>query len=162
MASKLDWVVLRALEFNRGDMIIFANMALFAFYSACLRLRPPVSLASFLFALSVPAALINVPWAWYEHANGDVFVPNMLSLGAVAYAGLFTSIVAYLCWSRGVEALGPGRASVFLHMIPVFNTLMGVTILGEQPQPYHAVGLALILTGVALTALAAPRAPARS
>lgn len=151
MASKLDWGVLTSLTFNKGDVIIFANMALFALYSAFLRLRPPVSLASFLFALSIPAALINVPWAWYEHESGFAFVPSALSLGAVVYAGLFTSIVAYICWSRGVEALGPGRAGVFLHMIPVFNTVMGVTILGEQPQVYHAVGLALILTGVLLT-----------
>jgi drug/metabolite transporter (DMT)-like permease len=158
MASKLDLAVLQALEFNRGDVIIFANMALFAFYSACLRLRPPVSLASFLFALSIPAALINVPFAWYEHATGFVFEPSALSLGAVVYAALFTSIVAYICWSRGVEALGPGRAGVFLHMIPVFNTLMGTMLLGEQLKVYHAVGLALILTGVALTS----RAPARS
>jgi drug/metabolite transporter (DMT)-like permease len=151
MASKLDWAVLASLTFNRGDVIIFANMALFAVYSACLRLRPPVALASFLFALSIPAALINLPWALYEHTSGFALQPNPLSIGAALYAALFTSIVAYLCWSRGVEAFGPGRAGVFLHMIPVFNTVMGVAILGEQPQLYHGVGLALILTGVALT-----------
>jgi drug/metabolite transporter (DMT)-like permease len=158
MVSKLDPAVLAAMTFNEGDVIIFANMALFAFYSACLRLRPPVSLTSFLFALSIPAALINVPWAYYEHINGFAFEPSALSVGAVAYAALFTSIVAYLCWSRGIEILGPGRAGVFLHLIPIFNTAMGTALLGETLQIYHAVGLALILSGVFLATR--PRAAA--
>ncbi len=151
MVSKLDPAALANLEFNRGDVIIFANMAVFALYSACLRLRPPVALSSFLFAISIPAAMINLPWAVYEHLSGFTFIPSPMSLGAVAYAGLLTSIVAYLCWSRGVEALGPGRASVFLHTIPVFNTLFGTFLLGETLQPYHAAGFVLILAGVWLT-----------
>jgi drug/metabolite transporter (DMT)-like permease len=162
MVSRLDLNVLASLTFNRGDLIIFANMVLFAFYSACLRLRPPVSLASFLFAISIPAALINAPWALYEQTQGLAFQPELLGLGAVVYAALFTSIVAYVCWSRGVEALGPGPAGVFLHLIPIFNTGLGTVLLGEVPQVYHAVGLALILSGVFLTTWAAAPAPARS
>ena len=151
ITSRLDLDVLARMEFNRGDLIIFANMALFAAYSACLRLRPPIALGSFLFALSLAAAAVNLPWAIYEHAIGFEFVPGPKSLGAVAYAAIFTSIVAYLCWSRGVEAIGPGRAGVFLHLIPVFNFAFGSLLLGEPVQTYHGVGLALILLGVALT-----------
>jgi drug/metabolite transporter (DMT)-like permease len=151
MISQLDPAVLGGLDFNRGDLIIFANMALFALYSACLRLRPPVALTSFLFAISIPAALINLPWAIYEHASGLTFVVTPQSVGAVVYASLATSIVAYLCWSKGVERLGPGRASVFLHTIPVFNTLFGTVLLGEQLQAYHGVGFCLILLGVWMT-----------
>jgi drug/metabolite transporter (DMT)-like permease len=156
MVSRLDPAALADLAFNRGDLIIIVNMALFALYSACLRLRPPVALSSFLFALSLPAALINLPWAYHEHVSGLRFEPSAMSFGAVAYAGLFTSIVAYICWSKGVESLGPGRAGVFLHLIPLFNTVLGTSLLGERPELHHAVGLGLILTGVALTARADP------
>lgn len=151
IASRLDLHVLRHMEFNRGDLIIFANMALFAGYSAFLRKRPPIALGSFLFALAIAAAAANIPWAIYEHISGYVFVPSPKSLGAVAYAAIFTSIVAYVCWSRGVEAIGPGRAGVFLHLIPVFNFGFGMALLNEPVRLYHGVGLALILVGVWLT-----------
>jgi drug/metabolite transporter (DMT)-like permease len=154
MVSRLDPATLASMAFNRGDLIIFLNMALFAVYSACLRLRPPVALSSFLFALSLPAALVNLPWAMAEHAVGLTFEPSALSIGAVAYAAIFTSIVAYVCWSRGVEILGAGRAGVFLHLIPLFNTVLGTALLDEQPELHHFIGLALILAGVALTARA--------
>lgn len=162
MVSKLDPGTLATLSFNRGDLIIIANMALFAVYSACLRLRPPVALSTFLFALSIPAALINVPWAWAEHAQGFAFDVTPMSVGGSLYAALFTSIVAYVCWSRGIEILGPGRAGVFLHLIPLFNTAFGTVLLGESLQPHHVVGLALILVGVFLTARSRRAEPVRS
>jgi drug/metabolite transporter (DMT)-like permease len=159
MVSKLDLGNLAALAFNHGDVIIFANMVMFALYSAYLRWRPPVALASFLFAISIPSALVNLPFAIAEHLTGSSFPITPLAIGAVVYAGLLTSIVAYLSWSRGVEALGPGRASVFLHTIPVFNTLFGTFLLGEALQVYHAVGFALILAGVWLTTCGSGRGP---
>jgi drug/metabolite transporter (DMT)-like permease len=162
MVSRLDPTAFANLAFNRGDLIIIVNMALFAVYSACLRLRPPVALTSFLFALSLPAALFNLPWALAEHVSGFQFEPSPLSFGAVVYAAFFTSILAYVCWSKGVEALGAGRAGVFLHLIPLFNTAFGTALLGEQPELHHAVGLALILTGVALTARSQAGPPAKA
>lgn len=151
IACRLDLDVLAHMQFNRGDLIIFANLALFACYSAFMRLRPPIALGSFLFALALASAAANVPWAIHEHLAGQTFVPSPLSLGAVGYAAIFTSIIAYVCWSRGVEAVGPGRAGVFLHLIPVFNFAFGILLLGEPVRAYHGVGLALILTGVWMT-----------
>lgn len=162
MVSRLELATLQALEFNRGDVIIFANMGLFAGYSVFLRKRPDIALISFLFALSLGAAAANLPWAIYEHVTGYVFTPNLRSLGAVVYAALFTSIVAYVCWSRGVEAMGSGRAGVFLHLIPVFNMAFGVLLLGEPVQLYHGVGLALILLGVFMTGLGGTRQGGRA
>ena len=112
MVSKLDPTTFATLAFNRGDVIIFANMLLFAVYSAALRWRPQVSLPTFLFALSLPAAAINLPSPSSSMPRASVRASAM-SLGAVAYATVFTSIVAYVCWSRGVELLGPGVPACF-------------------------------------------------
>jgi drug/metabolite transporter (DMT)-like permease len=70
---------------------------------------------------------------------------NLLSL---AYVAVFPSIIAYLCFNRGVQLIGANRAAPFFHVVPVFGAVMAIAFLGERPQLFHVVGFALVLTGV--------------
>ena len=54
---------LASLSFNGGDLIIIANMVLWAIYAACLRLRPDVHPMTFMLAMAVIAGLGNLPFA---------------------------------------------------------------------------------------------------
>ncbi len=148
--AKGDPAVLAALHFNGGDLIILANMALFAVYSACLRLRPAMHWMTFIIALSVVSALANVPLAILEAQDGEPLRANWLTAGTVAYVGIFASVIAYGCWSHGVEKIGAARASVFLHLIPLYGALLSTLLLGETIGLHHAVGLVLIFAGVTL------------
>ena len=151
IVSQLDIDRLSSLTFNTGDLIIFGNMILWGFYSACLRLRPPVPVTSFLFVLATVAAFVNLPMAWFELARGqELNVADPMTLGVIAYTALFSSITAYLCWSRGIEIMGTARASAFLHLIPLFGATLGYAIFAEPLKVYHLVGFALILAGVSL------------
>ena len=49
---------------------------------------------------------------------------------------------------RGVELIGPGRAGLFVNLVPVFGAILAVAILGEPFRPYHALALALVLGGI--------------
>jgi drug/metabolite transporter (DMT)-like permease len=150
--SQLDAGRLATFRFNTGDLIILGNMVLWAVYSACQRLMPKIRLESFLLAIAVISALTNAPFALYEHISGFPLPLDAISAGAVIYSGLVSSMVAYFCWARGVELIGPGRAGVFLHVIPIFNAALGTFILGEPLRAYHFVGFVLIIAGVALAA----------
>ena len=70
---------------------------------------------------------------------------NLLTL---FYVAVFPSTVAYLCFNRGVQLIGANRAAPFFHVIPVFGAAMAIAFLGEQPQLFHLIGFALVLTGV--------------
>ena len=67
---------------------------------------------------------------------------------AIAFVTIFSTIVAFVCWTRGVELIGSNRAGVFLHLIPIFSALLTGVLLGEPLMGYHVVGFALILLGV--------------
>ncbi len=58
--------------------------------------------------------------------------------------------MAYLCFNRGVELIGANRAGLFLHLMPVFGSVLAVLLLGERFQLFHAAGISLILTGIFL------------
>ena len=148
--GKGDPEVLAQLSFNFGDLLLIANMALFAVYSACLRLRPRLHWMTFLIAFSVVSALGNVPLAIWEHFDDEPLEPTWTTLLAVLYVGIFTSVIAYACWSRGVELIGAARAGVFLHLVPLYGAILATLLLGEPIGLYHIAGLGLILTGVTL------------
>lgn len=66
----------------------------------------------------------------------------------ILYAGTFASIGAPFFWMKGIQHLGPARASLFMNLIPVFVALAASTILGENLYAYHFLGGAVVLIGV--------------
>jgi drug/metabolite transporter (DMT)-like permease len=140
------------LTFNAGDLLILVNMVFWAVYCACLRLRPAVHTSSFLFALAPIAAIGTLPFAALEYAAGYRLPADTLTVGVVLYAALFTSLLAFFAWNRGIDLIGAPRASAFLHTIPLFSAVFATTILGERLMLYHVVGFVLILAGVTLAA----------
>jgi drug/metabolite transporter (DMT)-like permease len=159
IVSQLDVARLASLTLNGGDLIIIVNMMMWAVYCACLRLRPQVHPMTFLFAISGIAAVGNLPFAAWEYAAGLRLAADAMTAGAVAYASLFTSILAFLTWNRGVDLIGAPRAGAFLHTIPLFAALLATTLLGERIMLFHVVGFALILAGVSLAARPARQRP---
>lgn len=147
-----SWARIAGLVFNLGDLIVLVNMALWAVYSACLRLKPEVSGFGFMAAIAVVAAVGNVPFAILEHAVGLPLQPTWPTVLAVIYTGVFTSFLGYASWSRGIELIGASRAGVFMHLVPLYASLLATLLLGESLRLFHIAGLMLILTGVTLAA----------
>ncbi len=147
-----DLAVLGTLSFNFGDVIAVINMGIFAVYSACLRLRPPMHGLTFMTLMSAIACVGSVPVMVVELVSGEVLRPSGPTIVAAIYTGLFTSVAAYLAWNAGVARLGAQRAGAFLHLVPLFGAFLGVVILGEPPRWFHAAGLILIVAGVTVAA----------
>lgn len=145
-----DLAVLAGLTFNLGDLLALINMGIFAIYSACLRLRPQLDGLTFLTVMSAIAALGSVPVALAEAMLGDILRATGPAVVSIVYTGLFTSVAGYLAWNAGVAALGAQRAGVFLHLVPVFGAILSMLLLGEEPRPFHLVGLVLVIAGVTL------------
>lgn len=145
--------VLERLEFNWGDLIILANMMVFAIYAACLRLRPPMHWLSFIFLFAVLSSVMTLPFAVLEAWQGARFQMDALTIAATAYVSIFPSVVAFAAWNRGVELIGANRAGPFLHIVPVYTAIAGSLLLGEHLALFHIAGFALILAGVWLAAV---------
>jgi drug/metabolite transporter (DMT)-like permease len=152
IVAKLDPAALLTMSFNPGDLIIALNMGVWAVYSACLRLRPPIAATSFLFSLAMWSAITTLPGAILEVLDGDILKADTMTLATLAYSSVASSALAYMFWGSGVQTLGVNRAGAFLHLVPVFGALLATTLLGEQLGLHHVAGIVLILAGVTLAA----------
>jgi drug/metabolite transporter (DMT)-like permease len=146
-----EFARMATLSFNRGDMVMLFATGVWALYTALLRTRPPISTLSFIGITYAIAGIVNAPLAAWEYAHGQTMDVTPQTLAAVIYAGVLASLVAYLCYARSVEIIGANRTGVFIHLIPLFTSVLAIVLLGEQPALYHAAGFGLILAGVFIT-----------
>ncbi len=154
---------LLSLNLNLGDVMVVAAALAYAIYSLALRYRPDVQWLSFIF---VTAAFALVTALIFQALFGGGFdrffaeIPKITLQGwlCVFYVMLFPSIIAQLCFARGVELVGPNRASIFINLLPIFGTLMSIIILGEQLHNYHLIALSLAFVGIFLSEYSARRA----
>lgn len=70
---------------------------------------------------------------------------------AALFVTLFSFVIAYVLWYRGLRVLSPSEAAVYLYLVPVFGFLAAWLVLGERPTPFLVLGGATILAGVILT-----------
>jgi drug/metabolite transporter (DMT)-like permease len=143
---------LLALEINRGDLWVLGAALIWAVYSIGLKFRPPeLKPFSFLAFTVLVGVLALAPVHWLNLLDEPAFEPTAANLAAVAYVALFASVGAYLFWNHGVRVVGAGAAGQFIHLMPVFGTLMAIAFLGERLHGYHLAGGAAIAAGIWLS-----------
>jgi drug/metabolite transporter (DMT)-like permease len=153
---------LASLSLNRGDLLVILAMLLWSIYTIGLRWRPAgLHMLTFLFVIACIGDAAVLPLYLGEMALGARMTFSWFNLAALVSVALFSSVLAYIFWNRGVEQVGANVAGLFVHLMPVFGTILAWLLLGERLRPFHVVGIALILTGIYVTSRAAtPPVPA--
>jgi drug/metabolite transporter (DMT)-like permease len=141
---------LMTFSFNDGDVMIFVAAILYAGYTIGLRERPRVSGLSLLAGMALAAFVTSVPLMIWEIASGGFIWPTAAGLATLVYVALGPAFVSQIMFMRGVELIGPGRAGVFVNLVPAFGAIMAVVILGEPFAAYHVVALMLVVGGIAI------------
>jgi len=155
VATRGEPALIFALSVNIGDLMVLLACVFYASYSLTLRFKPSIHWLSFL-AVTAGAALVTSFLVQIFIGGGlnDFFfaLSNVTLQGwiIILYVMSFPSILAQLFYARGVELVGPNRASIFINLLPVFGTILSVILIGEAFEPYHAVAAILVVSGIAL------------
>jgi drug/metabolite transporter (DMT)-like permease len=93
----------------------------------------------------VPIALaVDRPWE---------LVPGVASILSIVWLGIGPTAVATIFYFQLISSAGPTFMSIVNYLSPCIAVILGVTLLGEDPEPSAYAGLALILSGIALSQL---------
>jgi drug/metabolite transporter (DMT)-like permease len=148
VASRGEIAVLRQFAFAPGDLFMIIACTFYAGYTVAIRSRPQVPGLVFFSALAMVACLVSLPLLAIEIAQGAFTVKTPEGWLILLYVAIGPSILSQLFFMRAVELIGPGRAGVFVNLVPVFAPILAVLILGEQLALYHGVALLLVLGGI--------------
>ena len=152
IVARGELAVLLNFNLNQGDLWMLLAITVWALYTIGLAWRPAGVDAMLLLAAFTAVGLAALlPAYLWEMAQGHHIHTHAGSLAALAYVGIFPSFIGYIFYNRGVAEVGASRASLFIHLMPVFGTLLSAIFLGEQPQHFHYVGISLIFIGIFLT-----------
>ena len=150
--SRGDPRALLAFEWTAGDAWILLAMPVWGVYSVLLKRRPPgLGGLQLLFVISVLGLAILLPFTALFAVHEPMRWPGMPAALGILYMGIFASVLAYICWNRGVAVVGANAAGFTVHLLPAFGTILAILFLGERFGAFHAAGIATILAGVLLT-----------
>jgi drug/metabolite transporter (DMT)-like permease len=145
-----QWHTLLDLSFVQGDVLMILAVVLYALYSVLLPKRPGIHPLSFLTVTFGLGALGLLPVYIWELSGSGPFAITADVFMSVVYVAVFPSIVAYFCWNRGIELIGPNRAGLFINFIPLFASVLAILFLGEALRSFHILGMLMIFGGMVL------------
>ena len=153
IVTKADLDKLLNLNFNKGDLWMVVAMLSWAMYSALLRKRKfELSQISLLQTIISAGLVLLLPAYLIEMSLGyrlNIHLPFILTL---SYVVLFPGLASFFFWIKGISIIGSNRSGIFLHLMPIFSTLMAIQIFKEKFMTFHFIGAVLIITGVVLPA----------
>jgi len=144
-----DFGILVDLSFGFGDLLILVAIFIWSLYSVLLKAWPTkLSQMVFFAATFVFGLPMILPFYVADLVISGPFVVSKTIVVGVLYLSIAGSIIAYLCWNYGVRVAGAARASLFLHLIPVFTAIQAMFLLDEKVHMFHVAGIALIFSGI--------------
>ena len=140
------------LNFNKGDLWMVVAMLSWAMYSALLRKKKfKLSQISLLQTIISAGLILLLPAYLIEMALGyrvNIHLPFILTL---TYVVLFPGLASFFFWIKGISIIGSNRSGIFLHLMPIFSTIMAMLIFKEKFMIFHLIGAILIVAGIILS-----------
>ncbi len=152
LIAKGNILTLQQLSFNQGDLLVLVAAVVWGLYSANLR-NYPVGLhpITYLTSIMIVGLIFIFPCYLFEIQGGKQMQLNAATMLTIVYVALFASVLAFICWTHAIRDVGANRAGPFIHLMPVFSTILAIIFLDESLLGYHIQGMALVFSGIFIT-----------
>ena len=150
--SNADLNKILNLNFNIGNAWMLLAVFCWALYSSLLKKNKlPFSTLGLVQILASIGLIFLIPQFIGEQMYGKEIKFKKAFFLILSFVTLFASIGAYYSWNKAIELIGPNRASIFLHLMPVFGVILAIVLLKERFEMYHFIGATFIVTGIYLS-----------
>jgi drug/metabolite transporter (DMT)-like permease len=147
-----------ALPFDGVWRALGAALVYAAYIPVVHRLRGSLSAAAAASWIIGGAALVFVALAVRE--GGIVTSMTAIGWGVAGVLALFSTVVAYLTFLRGLAVLGPVRTAILSTTEPFFTAVLAAVILAQPIGPATILGGGCIIVAILLLQRPVPRSDA--
>ena len=152
IVTKADLSKLLNLNFNKGDLWMVVAMFSWAIYSALLRKKKfQLSQMSLLQTIISAGLILLLPAYLVEMALGYKVNINLPFVLTLSYVVLFPGLASFIFWIKGISIIGSNRSGIFLHLMPIFSTVLAILIFNEKFMSFHLIGAIFIIIGIILS-----------
>jgi len=152
IVTKADLIKLINLNFNKGDLWMVVAMLSWAMYSALLKKKKfELSNISLLQTIITAGLILLFPAYIIEMLLDHRVNINLPFILTLSYVVLFPGLASFFFWIKGISIIGSNRSGIFLHLMPIFSTIMAILIFNEEFMNFHLIGAILIVTGIVLS-----------
>ncbi len=141
---------LLGLQLSHGDLLVTMSSICWALYSVLQRRFASQVPSALLSSMTVGMAAVMMLVLAVVEAPDVGTMPHTPILLAILFLGLFSTVLPYLWWNRSLQEIGPAKAGVYMNLVPVFASLIGI-VMGQQIEGSQFVGAAFVIVGVLLT-----------
>ncbi len=150
--AKGELAALLRVDFNQGDMYVILAGFMWSLYSTNLKSMPKgLHPFSYMTGIVIVGLIGILPFYLLEISQGKTVALNAGNLATIVYVGIFASVMAFLFWNRAVRIVGANKAGPFVHLMPVFSTILAIIFLGEKFVFFHTQGMLFIFGGIFMT-----------
>lgn len=142
---------LLTLSFNNGDLLFIGALLSWVFHGligkvVMKELSPLITTTVTTLIGSV--ALIFA--SFYEKSWGQVFTLSTQASFEMIFMILFSTVIAFLLWNKGIAEIGASKASIYMNLVPINAAWIAVILYGESISLIQIFGMFMVLTGVIL------------
>ncbi len=150
--SKANINNLLILNFTKGDLWMLGAVFAWGLYSVLLKkIDSTLSQLATLEVMIFIGLIFIFPFYLLEAQQNSYFPKDSNEILMISYVAVFASITSFFAWNKGVSILGANKASLFLHLIPVFSSIWAIMFLGEKFSFFHLIGTVFIIIGIVLS-----------
>lgn len=143
-----DLAVIFSDGIGRGEWLILGCVLSWSLYSLIGKraMRGLTPLAAVCWSSLVGTLLLFIP-ALFQGSFAEATHLGLMAWLGIGYLGMFGTVIGFLWYFQGIQALGAGRAAIFINFVPVNGVILATLLLDEPLSLSLLAGGALVICG---------------
>ncbi|MEO2222695.1 DMT family transporter [Priestia megaterium] len=140
--------IIQTLSISKGDLLILAGNLCWALYGVLGRkyLNGSSSMETTTYTMIV-GSLCLVILTVFSPSPQPLSHVTWSAWGAILFMALFTSVLGYLWWNKGMATIGASNTSLFFNLVPVVTMILSI-LTGALITLPQVIGTCLVILGV--------------
>jgi drug/metabolite transporter (DMT)-like permease len=140
--------IIQTLSISKGDLLILAGNLCWALYGVLGRkyLNGSSSMETTTYTMIIGSLCLVILTAFSSSPQPLSHVTSS-AWEAILFMALFTSVLGYLWWNKGMATIGASNTSLFFNLVPVVTMILSI-LTGALITLPQVIGTCLVILGV--------------